>query len=456
MAPNPNRDVVFPAVAAGADGAVLALLYQLEQTQWWTAERLRDAQLAQLRSLLRHACSHVPWYRERMDACGFDALADFGWEDFTRLPVLTRTELQQHGGALESRRQIPEHGAISRGSSSGSTGTPVHFLSTGVTYRMWKAITLRDHLWHRRDFAGKLAVIRGEAFEGTLANWGQATADVAGTGATPMLNIKRPMAHQIDWLLDQDPMYLLTYPTNLEAMLRHCRDRGIRPSGVREVRTVAESVSPHQRDLCVEVWGVPLTDMYSAREAGYIALQCPGGTHYHVQSENVVVEIVRDNGLHCLPGEEGRVLLTVLNNFALPLVRYDVGDIAVPGAPCACGRGLPVIERIAGRVRNLMTLPDGSRRWPSLVAAFYDAIDPFTQFQVVQTSLNTLELHVVARRPPSKEETDSIKRKLNDCLRTDFAIELMLHDAIPRGPGGKYEEFVSKIDPGAGSTRRRP
>jgi phenylacetate-CoA ligase len=456
MAPNPNRDVVFPAVAAGADGAVLALLYQLEQTQWWTAERLRDAQLVQLRSLLRHAHSHVPWYRGRMDACGFDALADFGWEEFAKLPVLTRMELQRNGAALQSSSPMPAHGAISRGTSSGSTGAPVSFISTGVTELMWKAITLRDHRWHRRDLSGKLAVIRVEEFEGTLQNWGRATAAVGDTGRAVLLSVGRPVERQVAWLVEQDPMYLLTYPTNLEALLRHCRDQGVLLPRLKEARTLSESLSPRLRSLCDEVWGVPVTDMYSAREAGYIALQCPAGTRYHVQSENVVVEIVGDGGLHCQPGEEGQVVLTVLNNFAMPLVRYEVGDIAVQGAPCACGRGLQVIERVAGRVRNMMTLADGSQHWPDFGPEFYGGIEPVTQFQVVQTSLRDLELHVAARRPLSREETEAIKRKLNASLNTDFAIELVLHDAIPRGPGGKYEEFVSKIDPGAGSTRRRP
>jgi phenylacetate-CoA ligase len=446
IAPNPNQDIVFPAVPAGLDGSLLALLYQLEQTQWWPAERLRDAQLAQLRSLLRHAHSNVPYHREHMDACGFDAFADFGWEEFAELPVLTRAQLQRNGAALESGRQIPAHGPTGRGTSSGSTGTPVSFVSTGVAEQMWKAITLRDHLWHRRDLSGRLAVIRNEAFEGILGNWGRATAAVANTGPALLLGLDQPIERQVAWLIDQDPMYVLTYPTNLEAILRHCRERDLRLPHLREARTLAESLSPHQRELCMEVWGVPLTDMYSAREAGYIALQCPGATHYHAQSENVLVEIVDAAGRACLPGEEGRVLLTVLNNFAMPLVRYDVGDIAVPGAPCGCGRGLPVIERIAGRVRNMMTLPDGGQYWPDFGPAFYGDIEPVTQFQVVQTSLRDLEFHVAARRPPSEQEADAIKRKLNACLRTDFEIALVLHDAIPRGPGGKYEEFVSRID----------
>jgi len=444
-----RSDLAFPAVADRVDGAVLALLFQLEQTEWWPERRLRDAQLRQLHSLLRHAHSHVPWYRERMDACGFDAFADFGWEEFTRLPVLTRAELQQHRDALMSRRPIPAHGAVTSATSSGSTGMPVRFSSTGWCATMWNAMTLRDHRWHRRDLAAKLAVIRVEEFEGVLKNWGRATAAVTDTGPAVLLSISRPVERQVAWLVEQDPAYLLTYPTNLEAILRHCAKRGLRLPHLREARTLSEAMSPHLRGLCGEVWGVPLTDLYSVREAGYVALQCPEAAHYHVQSENVVVEIVDGAGRACPPGQEGRVLLTVLHNFAMPLIRYDVGDIAVPGGPCGCGRGLPVIERVAGRVRNMMTRPDGSLCWPYLGPDFYGDLEPVTQFQLVQVSRTKLELHVVARRGLDAGEEEAMKRKLNASLEADFAIDVVRRDAIARGAGGKYEEFVSRIAPGA-------
>jgi phenylacetate-CoA ligase len=104
-----------------------------------------------------------------------------------------------------------------------------------------------------------------------------------------------------------------------------------------------------------------MVDMYTCQEAGYLALQCPDHPHYHVQSENVLLEVVDDQGLPCAPGEVGRVLVTSLNNFATPLIRYEIGDYAEVGAACSCGRGLPVLKRIMGRYRNLLTLPDGTR-----------------------------------------------------------------------------------------------
>jgi phenylacetate-CoA ligase len=381
--------MVWPRVHAAPDAALLALSFQLEQTQWWPAERLLEAQLLQLRALLRHAYAHAPFHRARMAELDFDPYADFGWDDFARLPRFTRRELQQNGENLDGRKLLAGHGEFLAATSSGSTGLPVSFYSTGVTRLMWQALTLRDHLWRRRDFSLKLASIGDFAQAMDLPNWGNPVASVAPTGAAAVFPIEEPAARQVAWLLEQKPGYVLTYATNLDALLRHCAARGIRLPGLREARSFAESLPPYLREFCRDTWGVPLTDMYSSREAGYIALQCPESPVYHVQSENLLLEVLDAHGRACEPGQSGSVVLTVLNNFATPLIRYEIGDVAVPGTRCSCGRALPVLERVIGRVRNLLTLPDGEQRYPDFGVDFYGALEPVSQFQIVEDAAST-------------------------------------------------------------------
>jgi phenylacetate-CoA ligase len=437
--------IVWPSVPPAPDTGLLTLLFQLEQTQWWSPERLRESQLKQLRALLRHAYTHSVFHRERMRVRDFDPFADFSWEDFSGLPCLTRAELQANLELLDGRAGLTGHGDCLPGASSGSTGRPIRFFSTAVTRLMWRAITLRDHLWHRRDMSLKLASIGDFGSEVNLPDWGNPAASVTHTGPAAVMSIEENSARQLDWLQQQQPGYILTYPTNLDALLRLSRERGIRLPQLREARTIAETLPTTLRGFCREVWGVPLTDIYSSREAGYIALQCPEGTQYHVQSENVVVEILDQNGRACGPDEDGKVVLTVLNNFATPLIRYEIGDIAAFGAACACGRGMPVLERVAGRVRNLLTLPDGEQRFPDFGVDFYGDIAPVTQFQVIQKTPQRLELHAVAGRKPTAAEEAAIKQRLNSQLMHEFEIDLVLRDAISRGPGGKYEEFRSEV-----------
>ena len=185
-------------------------------------------------------------------------------------------------------------------------------------------------------------------------------------------------------------------------------------------------------------------DSYSSEEAGYIALQCPLGA-YHVQAENVLVEILDENGNACAPGEIGRVVITTLHNFAMPLIRYAIGDYARAGRPCACGRGLPVLQQILGRQRNMIRLPDGSQHWPSFPEDKGVSIEPVRQIQVVQKKLDEILLRVVSPRPLSSVEAAKLIEAFRDTLGFPYRIAIERVESIPRGRNFKFEDFVSEI-----------
>jgi phenylacetate-CoA ligase len=174
-------------------------------------------------------------------------------------------------------------------------------------------------------------------------------------------------------------------------------------------------------------------DIYSAQEVGYIALQCPRFEHYHVQAENLLVEILDEQDNSCEPGQIGRVIVSSLHNFAMPLIRYDIGDYAEAGAQCACGRRLPVLKRILGRVRNMLTLPDGRRRWPSFPSSAWSHVAPITQLQMVQKSRDAILLRVLAPRALSPEQGARLFTALQACLGHPFRMEIEQVDELWRG-----------------------
>ena len=187
----------------------------------------------------------------------------------------------------------------------------------------------------------------------------------------------------------------------------------------------------------------------AAEEFGYLALQCPEHEHYHVQSENVLVEILNDDGEPCQRGEIGRVIVTSLHNFAMPLLRYEIGDYAEVGSPCACGRGLPVLKQIIGRQRNMFVLPNGETRWPQIdaqdIAGAFDDLPPITKFQLVQKTVERLEANLVVARPLTTKEEDTIRAYLQRGLGYEFEVRFCYVDDIPRSPRGKFEEFRSEV-----------
>ncbi|HEX7277461.1 MAG TPA: AMP-binding protein, partial [Acidimicrobiales bacterium] len=307
----------WPVVPTVRAAVALGLLHQLEQSQWWPAETMEAHQLRQLVTVVEHASATVPFYGPRLAQTGWSPGRPLTWEQWRRVPILSRPELQEAGDAVQSDAVPADHGTRFTIMTSGSTGRPVQTAGTALSQLFWATLTLRDHLWHGRDFGRKLAVIR----QFTLAkappvagarsgNWGSATVGVLRTGPAVTLDIDRTVREQAAWLAVERPGYLLTYPSNVVALARHFSERGEALPGLLEVRTFGEVLEPRTRDACRAAWGVPLVDMYSSQEVGYIALQCPEHDHYHVQSENLLVEVVDDAGQPCRAGEVGRVVVT--------------------------------------------------------------------------------------------------------------------------------------------------
>jgi phenylacetate-CoA ligase len=271
--------------------------------------------------------------------------------------------------------------------------------------------------------------------------------NVLPTGPGYLLNVKSTIKEQAAWLREINPGYVLSYPSVLRGIGGVFEERGWRLNRLREVLTFGEVLEPECRAACQRAFGVRVVDMYSSQEVGYIALQCPEQAHYHIQSENVLVEVLDNAGRACGPGQIGKVVITTLHNFAMPLVRYDIEDYAEVGGPCPCGRGLPVLTRILGRQRNLLTMPNGERRWPVFVTEDGTSdLPPFFQFHVVQRTLDELQLNVV--RPGGELSTDElagVERYFHDVLGYPFKLSVNCVSAIPRSASGKFEDFISLV-----------
>lgn len=442
----------WPYPPKGPEAQLRSILFQLNHTQWWSAEALRRHQAMQAGRLLAQAVRHVPYYRARLGGLGLEDGRPIDAESWRSLPILTRAGLQESGDTLAARKIAKQHLPISTVSSSGSTGRRVTVRKTGVAALMWTAITLREIAWHRRDTSLTLAAIRNEggaraAWPDGLRtrSWGYGARLGFPTGPGLLLPVNTPVDRQLEWLRRQDAAYLLTHPTNLEALAHLSIEQGVRLPALRQVQTLSEALPAGLRDLCREAWGVSLADLYSAAEVGYMAIQCPEHEHYHVQSETCVVEVLDDAGQPCAPGQVGRVVVTPLHNFAMPLIRYEVGDLAEVGEPCPCGRGLPVLNRVLGRQRSMLMLPDGRRFWPYLGETLHDASIPVRQFQVVQRRPDTLHVSLVVARPVTADEEQQLRTVMLDRLGHPFRLVFDYVDHIPRGANGKFEDVRCEI-----------
>ncbi len=222
---------------------------------------------------------------------------------------------------------------------------------------------------------------------------------------------------------------------------------GSKTRALEEIRFISEPLDPELERRLADRWGLRATDIYSANEVGYIAFRCERGS-LHVQGETLLVEILDEHGRPCATGEIGRVVVTALHNLATPLIRYDLGDYATLGEPCSCGRGLPVIRQVLGRVRNLVSTPDGRRSWPVDLAKLR-SVRAIRQAQFVQTAIDTIQLKFVSDRPLTTDEEGQATEAIRAALGYPFSVSFARVESIPRGPTGKFEEFMSLLDAGS-------
>lgn len=451
--PSSIPGIVWPRVPTPMASQLLTQLHYFSVSERMPPEQVADLQFTQMLELVNFARQTVPYYREKLahlPVLQTSAQLKHYWSE---IPLLTRHDLQQSKEAIFTESPLPSHEPSELMTSTGSTGMPVTVKGNVATQFFWNALTMRDHLWHQNDFSKTYAVIRftenpaGKPPHGAVFDsWGPATYRFVPTGKCHHLTICTA-EEEANWLRQVNPHYLNCNPSTLRELTHYFAKHGEIPSNLTMIHTNSEIVEPDLRRLVQDVLKVKLVDTYSARELGYIALQCSEHEHYHVQSENVFVEILNDQNEPCAVGEPGRVIVTALHNFSSPLIRYVVGDYAIPGEDCLCGRTLPVMQRILGRQRNVLKLPDGRKIWPSFTSNGIRLMDLFAggQFQVIQKSLSDIHINLANISPFTPEQEAAMQSQLELVFGYPFKFVFNYLEKIERGPGGKFEDFKCEV-----------
>lgn len=421
---------------------VLGRLRQLQESEWLAPAQFAEQRRLGLAALLDHAIRFSPLMARRAAAAGVGSANLRDHDVLARLPLLDRRDLQADGDLFCTAIPQP-HEPLTSASSSGSTGEPVTVHHTLVSRIDYAALTLREHLWHGSDFTRVLAAVRTTFTTVQRGpDWGSPVNLVAQSGPSLVIPNSFPPAEIARLLAEARPGQLLINPSTLAHLCDHLERSSERLPGMQRVRTIAEAVLPGLRERVRLLFDAPLHDVYSSRELGHIAVQCPVSGLYHAV-ETLIVEVLDAAGGPCGEGEEGTVAITDLRNFATPLVRYRIGDRAVVGPPCPCGRGLPTLVRVLGRERNLVTYPDGRRGWPQLENGAFWTLGPVEQFQFVQHSRERIEVRLAVSRAMRADEEAAMAAAIRAMLGHPFALDFACFDhRLPPGPSGKFEQFV--------------
>jgi phenylacetate-CoA ligase len=416
----------------------------LAETERLAPDELHSYQQTLLEPLVLHARQHVPFYAQRLAPVFAGGQPDLS--RFHEIPILTRAQAQANVRALAASDLPPHVGPVETEETSGSTGRPfVHRRNQLLTIAN---LGLTDRVLRWCDFDGNktMATFISRNREkapppdgSTLRGWRKGY-----TGLHHMIDMWADTDTQIDWLVKRQPNYLTAYSSTLLALAERSQRRGI-PLRFERINSIATTMSDEIRQACREVFGVNPIDQYGAQEVGLIACECPVCGHYHLNAEAMLVEILRDDGTPCAPGETGRVIVTSFYNYAMPFIRYEIGDYAVAGPlKVKCPVRLPTLARVFGRYRNTFTLKDGRIIYPYVAIGRFRDFIPFEQVQVVQTDYDAIEVRYV---PLSKAKADEagLQAYLRDAIDRSLNVRAIAVDEIPRSPSGKFEDFLSLV-----------
>ncbi|MDK9701674.1 MAG: hypothetical protein OEL20_00945 [Sulfuritalea sp.] len=444
---------------------------RLVSNEFLPPDALKAASGQRLQRVMLHIARNVPWYEDMAKRTGIDLTSIDSPDDLSALPVLSKVELAQAGPALVARALPPGEKLYGWFSSSGTTGRPARVLHTKLSNMMFNLLVQRGHRWFRFDPKGTMASIRITSQnpsqpDGTPLPMGAAlrapawrySGNFYATGPHFHFNIENPVEVQIDWLKRICPDYLQTYSESLEHLAFAC-DGAWPVPGIRKLNAISEQLTSSMRRRIESTLGAPIVQGYGLNEIGLVALRCDAG-RYHWHVEHCIVEIVDAAGSPCLPGQRGRVVVTALRNMAMPLLRYDTGDIAEAVAgPCPCGRTLPAFGEISGRYSRIAYLPEHTlarvaRIRVALEEMPAEVVRSLRQFQIHQYRGGRLELRILSTEPMSPEfHRRVIEQWRQEPSHADGVLDIVQVDCIARSPGGKFQDFTSDYMPAPDENR---
>ena len=428
-----NRHVVLPLIAARRRSRHLNDLRLLEQTQYDPFEVVEARQLKALQRMLRHAFETVPLYRERWTKAGIHPYEVRSLDDFKQFPILTKTDIRTQGESLLS--SAFDKSKLRLKTTSGSTGVPLRIRIAERDVQWKYACTLRSDQWSGWKLGQRVAKVWGNPEYRQFGLRGRITNRLVDRAVH--LDTCELTAERIETftktLRRHQPGLIFGHAHSLYLLACELRDRGIddiRPNGI---ISTAMPLHHWQRVVIEEVFGTQATNRYGCEEVSLIASECEVHDGLHIAAESVYVE---------MPG-----IVTDLSNYAMPLIRYEIGDVltAKPGR-CACGRGLPMLATIEGRDADYVTTPSGTRiSGISLTENYALHIPGTAQVQIIQETPTFLRLRLVRDEHFSDASRRQIATLTEQLFGPAMRHEVELVEKIAQEPSGKYRFCISNV-----------
>ena len=449
-----TRHVLAPVYDRLRGTSTMRFLAQLEESQWWSHVQLEEIQSRRLQHLIRHAYANVPYYRRLMDEHGIRPGDIATPSDLRKLPPLTKGLIRAN-----SRELLADgypRAKLLEGHTGGSSGTPLcfhsslegrmtHGLARSLRAMEWAGVQPGDRTIHvtKRRFPGT----EPEGFLPRLSRLMSLDVFVDCTSFS-----EETLPAVLEKIAGSHPRALRGYASAISIIADFIRESGAQAPEVGEVVVGGEQLFDEQRTLLRQVFGTEPFSRYSSFENFDIAMECEAHAGMHVNAEDLLVEIVDDGGMPVSDSRRGRLLVTNLHEFGMPLIRYDTDDeSSFTGRSCTCGRHLPLIEGVVGKTGNTIYTPSGKRLSPLTLGSSNLAPMGVGRFQFVQETLDHVVVRIVPVSSLTPDEVVALPARVaanfGRVLGADVRIDVVVVDHIEPTPAGKHLFLISKVAP---------
>lgn len=422
------------------------MLARLEQQQWLSADAVAKVQQQRLLQFMQQVVANNAYYRQLFADLGLTAADIQSSQDLAKLPFLTKTVIKQQREPLKTKGLGP----FIQYNTGGSSGEPLVFFMGEPRVSHDVAAKLRATRWWGVDIGDCEAVLWGSPIElGKQDKIKQLRDWLFRSHLLPAFNLTAASTQSyLQQLRQLRPKMLFGYPSVIHQLAQAAQQQQTDMSqlGIQVVFVTSEMLYPHQRELIEQVFAAPVANGYGARDAGFIAHQCPAGS-LHISAEDIIVEIISPDDQPVAPGQMGEIVITHLQTQDYPFIRYRTGDMGAIGTmACSCGRGLPVLSEVQGRSTDFLLTTAGDKMHALALIYIVRTLPQVAKFKIVQQSRQHTELQLVLNSTLTAAEQQQIVQGFQARLGNTAQINIRIVDDISPGKNGKYryvENLVS-------------
>ncbi|MHC1604824.1 MAG: phenylacetate--CoA ligase family protein [Candidatus Methanofastidiosia archaeon] len=445
-----TKNLILPFGDLVLGTQISKLLKLFEKSQWWNLKELEEYQNKRLKALIKHAYKNVPYYHDMFKSLNFTPDSIKTMKDLNKLPVLTKEEIRKNPESFLAKN-IKKTTMI-RNITSGSTGKVFEYMMDKDTRTVSRALGLRAWGFAGYDLGDKIVTVGGSSLlPQKISLLDKITFKANRNLLLSSYNMdKEKVKNHVQRIIEFNPKFIRGYPSSIAIIANYLTENNVHKIKTSAVMTTAETLYKRDRETISDAFDCDVFDQFGCNDGGGDLMECKEHVGYHIEVERAIHEFLDESNEPVSSNEIGHIILTDLWNYAMPFIRYDAGDMAIPTDElCSCGRELPLVKAIVGRAIERIVLPDGSFLPGLTITDIFDTkegcSDKVLDYQIIQEKVDTFTINIVKNKGYTDKTSVEICKYFEGHMGISLNIQFNFVDKIPRTSANKRKMVLSKV-----------